>query len=226
MDSHNAPDRLRDRIRKRALNLVNYAPRTADELRMRLAEKSWAKGHQDAIDDVVRDFEARGMIGGAGHERALRDRLFAYAVDLLARAPRTERDLKRRLTRPVWSSPGIVEDVLAALRRYNYVNDEEYARRFAETRAASGRSGARRLRLELRAKGIADSETIDKAVREAVERSPEEDAIDRLIAKRLRGRDAADPVELRRLRDFLLRRGFDPEAVRERIAKFGAEEDS
>lgn len=109
--------------------------------------------------------------------------------------------------------------MIAALRRYGYIDDEEYARRYAEARATSGRSGARRIRLELRAKGVADRETIERAVAEATERAPEAEAIDALIAKRLRGRDASDLAELKRMRDFLLRRGFDPETVRERLSR-------
>jgi SOS response regulatory protein OraA/RecX len=218
----NELDRLKERIRKRALNLLNYAPRTAEELRARLAEKSWARGREDLVDEVVRECEARGLMGGAGHERALRDRLFAYAVDLLARAPRSERDLRRRLARPVWTSAALVDEVVEALRRYNYVNDEEYARRYAEARVSSGRSGARRTRLELRAKGIADDEVIETAVRNAVDSAPEDATIDRLVEKKLRGKDAPDRAELRRLRDFLLRRGFDPDAVKARLARFSS----
>ena len=138
-------------------------------------------------------------------------------MNLLARAARTERELRQRLSRPVWSTPAIVEDVIAALKRYGYVDDDAYARRFAERRAAAGRSGARRLRLELRAKGVEDRDLIDDAVREAIERTPEADAVDALIAKRTRGQTVTDRDDLRRLRDFLLRRGFDPETVYERL---------
>src|ERR1051325_2254467 len=74
-------ERVRERLRIRALNLIGYAPRTADELRKRLAERQWAKGHSDLIDAVVEDCTSRGLLGGEGHERALRDRLFAYATD-------------------------------------------------------------------------------------------------------------------------------------------------
>lgn len=209
--------RIRERLRKRALRLVEALPRTADELRVRLAEKSWARPHTDLVDEVVADCVARGLLGGEGHEKALRDRLFGYAVNLLARAARTERELRLRLSRPAWSSAAIVEDVMAALTRYGYVDDDAYARRYAERRAAAGRSGARRLRLELRAKGIQDRDLIEQAVAEAFERTPEVDAVDALIAKRTRGRPVTDPNDMRRLRDFLLRRGFDPETVYERL---------
>jgi regulatory protein len=165
------------------------------------------------------------LLGGAGHDKALRDRLFNYAVNLLARAARTERELRRRLSRPVWSTPALVDDVVSALKRYGYVDDEDFARRFAERRAAGGRSGARLLRLELRAKGVEDREVIEEAVREAFERAPEADAIDALIARRTRGRPITDPDDLRRLRDFLLRRGFDPETVYERLRRIGRDFD-
>jgi regulatory protein len=223
-DSDASPDpvRLRARLRKRALNLIEYAPRTGDELRQRLAERPWARGQTELIEEVVAECEGRGLLGGSGHDRALRDRLFAYATDLLARAPRTERELRRRLMRPVWTNVALVDDVIGALERYGYVDDEAFARRYADGRAAAGKSGARRLRLELRAKGVADQEAIERAVREAIERTPEAETIDALIAKRLRGR-AADEVELRRLRDFLLRRGFDPETIRERLRAINRE---
>jgi regulatory protein len=140
-------------------------------------------------------------------------------VNLLARSARTERELRRRLARPVWSTPEMVEDVVAALKRYRYVDDEDFARRYAERRASAGKSGARLLRLELRAKGISDKETIERAVAEAFDRAPETDAVDALIEKRLKSRPISGPDDLRRLRDFLLRRGFDPETVYDRLRK-------
>ena len=111
----------------------------------------------------------------------------------------------------------MVEDVVSALKRYRYVDDEEFARRYAERRATAGKSGARLLRLELRAKGVTDKETIESAVADAFERAPEADAVEALIEKRLKGRPISGPDDLRRLRDFLLRRGFDPETVYDRL---------
>ena len=218
-DADARPEQIRERLRRRALRLVEALPRTADELRIRLAEKAWARPYAELVDEVVADFEAKGLLGGPGHERALRDRLFAYAVNLLAHAARTERELRRRLSRPVWSTAALVDEVVAAMKRYGYVNDEEFARRFAERRAASGHSGARLLRMELRAKGIADREVVDEAVREAFERAPERETIDALVEKRTRLRPIRGADDVRRLRDFLLRRGFEPEAVYERLRR-------
>lgn len=142
-------------------------------------------------------------------------------MNLLAHSARTERELRRRLARPVWSNQTIVDDVVAALKRYGYVDDEGFARRFAERRAAGGHSGARLLRLELRAKGVEDREVIEEAVREAFERAPEKETIDALVEKRTRIRPIRDADDVRRLRDFLLRRGFDPETVYERLRGMG-----
>ena len=221
-DEQNVRDdeRVRDRIRKRAVNLIEFAPRTADELRGRLAERPWARGRSDLIESVIAQCEKQGLLGGPGHEKAMRDRLFAYAVDLLARAARTERDLRRRLSRPVWSSPSIVEDVVESLRRYGYLDDEAFAKRFADHRASAGKGGARRLRLELRAKGRRGSRDDRTRGLGGVRASARDRSIDALIAKRLRGK-APDVVELRRIRDFLLRRGFDPGLVSERLRAVG-----
>ena len=210
-------DVLARRLGVRARRLIEALPRTEDELRIRLLEKSWARPHPDVVDRVVADCVARGLVGGAGHARALRDRLFNYAVWLLARAPRTERDLRRRLARPRFSNPEIVEDVVTALKRYGYVDDDDFARRYAERRATGGKSGARLLRMELRAKGVMDGEAVDRAVREAFERAPESEPIEALIERRLSRRTVVDRNDLRKLGDFLLRRGFDPETVRERL---------
>ena len=49
------------------------------------------------------------------------------------------------------------------------------------------------------------------------ERAPEADAIDALIAKRTTNRPVRDADDLRRLRDFLLRRGFEPETVYDKL---------
>ncbi len=219
------PDALRDRLRRRARRLVEALPRTADELRDRLSEKPWARPHSDLVDSVVAEFVAKGLVGGDGHERALRDRLFNYAAGLLAHSARSERELRRRLTRPTWASGALVDEVVEALKRYGYVDDADFARRFAERRAASGRSGARLLKLELRAKGVYDRDVIEAAVQSAFEQAPEGDAVDALIAKRTRGEPIRTSDELRRLRDFLLRRGFDPDLVYERLRNVGRELD-
>lgn len=205
------------RIGVRARRLIEAFPRTEDELRARLLEKAWARPHPELVDRAVADCVTRGLLGGAGHDKALRDRLFNYAVWLLARAPRTERELRRRLLRPRFSSPEHVEDVVSALKRYGYVDDDDFARRYAERRAAAGKSGARLLMMELRAKGIEDRDVIARAVREAFERAPEVDAIDALIERRLSRKTSVDRNDLRKLGDFLLRRGFEPDTVRERI---------
>lgn len=208
---------LARRIGVRARRLIEALPRSEDELRVRLLEKVWARARPDLVDVAVADCVERGLIGGVGYKKALRDRLFNYAVWLLARAPRTERELRRRLARPRFSSAEAVEDVVSALKRYGYVDDDDFAMRYAERRASAGKSGARLLRMELKARGVEDRETIDRAVREAFERTPEADAIDALIERRLSRREAVDRDDLRKLGDYLLRRGFNPDTVRERI---------
>jgi regulatory protein len=152
-----------------------------------------------------------------GQPKMLRDQLFDTAVRSLARAPRTERQIRARLERLGWATPELVDDVVHSLRRYGYLDDAEFARRYCEQRAEAGKGAPGRLRAELRRKGIDDGETIERAIAATLERRPERESIEALLEKRLRGRTHLDDRELRRLRDALLRDGFDRELVAERL---------
>jgi regulatory protein len=79
------------------------------------------------------------------HERAL---------GLLAVRPRSRRELERRLLAARFD-PEEVEDVLARLERVGLVDDEAFARQFAEHRFGARKEGTRAVAQGLRAAGIA-----------------------------------------------------------------------
>lgn len=205
------------RLESRAQRLIEALPLSEDELRSRLLEKVWAQSHPELVDEMVARCVGNGLAGEDGHARALRSRLFNHAARLLARAPRTEKELRRRLAGTRYGSPEVVEDVMSALGRYGYVNDLDFAMRYAERRASRGRIGASLLRLELKSKGIDDSETIETVVQAAFAEWPESDAIDALIDRNLSRRQAIGRNELSKLGRLLVRRGFDPETVQDRL---------
>ena len=75
------------------------------------------------------------------------------AFDLLARKSWSGRELTRRLRRR--GAPAeIAQAVVADLTTRGYVDDQAFARWWAEARARGRRVGSRRLRQELLAKGI------------------------------------------------------------------------
>ena len=132
------------------------------------------------------------------------------AGDLLSRRAWTRADLAARLRRrgaPADVATEVVDDLVAR----GYVDDAAFARHWVTARAARG-YGAARLRMELRARGIAvpviAAALIALGGDDALARA-RETARRRLPALR-RGRpDRVAP----RLRDHLLRRGFATSVV-------------
>ena len=133
----------------------------------------------------------------------------AVGTRMLAARPLPSGELTRRLVRKGHSREA-ADAAVAAFVAVGLVNDAEFARHFARTRAGRRRLGPVRLRRELQRMGIG-SEEADAAVAEAIEA----DGIDvgQLLAeaaeKKLRSLEGKDPVRRRRnLRAYLLRQGF------------------
>lgn len=133
----------------------------------------------------------------------------AVALRMLDYRALPAREITRRLTRKGHSRP-VAEAVVAGLEAAGLVNDAEFARHFTLTRATRRRYGPSRLEADLRRLGVEDR-VASAAVRETLEREAiEPSALLREAAERklkvLAGLDAA--VQRRRLRAYLLRRGF------------------
>jgi regulatory protein len=134
------------------------------------------------------------------------------AYELLSRKAWARRELFLRLQRRGAPAP-IAEDVIKDLEQQGYVNDQAFAITWAETRARQRHLGGRRLRQELARKGVAPS-VIEYAIEKAFGQSGEKTeavAAARREWPRLLGRGAEKAP--RRLRDYLLRRGFSAELV-------------
>jgi regulatory protein len=136
------------------------------------------------------------------HERAL---------GLLAVRPHSRRELERRLLQARFDHEE-VRDVLGRLERVGLVDDQAFARQYAEHRFGSRREGRRAVVNGLRAAGIAPQlaeATADGAPDEEDERANE---LARARAGRLRGVEA--PKAFARLASLLMRRGYAPEIAR------------
>ena len=134
------------------------------------------------------------------------------AFDLLSRKAWSRRDLLRRLERR--GAPAeVAASVVAELETRGYLDDQSFARWWAEARARGRRVGSARLRQELRAKGI-PSHLATAAIGAAFEEVPELDrameAGRRRLAALTRAAGARVPA---RLADYLLRRGYPPSVV-------------
>jgi len=83
--------------------------------------------------------------------------LYDYAVKALGRHMRTEAELRRLMHQRV--EPGehgeaTVTAVVKRLREYGYLNDSAYAETYARLRQENEKFGARRVRADLRQKGV------------------------------------------------------------------------
>ncbi|HWO05340.1 MAG TPA: regulatory protein RecX [Methylomirabilota bacterium] len=111
----------------------------------------------------------------------------------------------------------IAQAVVADLTTRGYVDDQAFARWWAEARARGRRVGSRRLRQELLAKGI-PREMTDAAIAAAFEEVGEADraleAARRRLPGLLRGKGERAAT---RLADYLLRRGYPAPAVRRAV---------
>jgi regulatory protein len=139
------------------------------------------------------------------------------ALDLLARKAWATRELTRRLRRR--GAPAqVAEAVVADLQSRGYLDDQAYARWWAQSRAAGRRVGSLRLRQELGAKGI-PPELAAAAVEEAFAEAPELDRALEAGRRRLSAlRRAAPERAPTRLAGYLLRRGY-PAAVARQVVK-------
>jgi len=146
-----------------------------------------------------------------------RERVFQRAGKLLAAKPRSVAELRERLLDGHGATKAAVEAVIERLREYGYLNDARFAHSYASLRVQQRPIGRQRLQRDLWLKKI-DKSTADAALDQVFETTPEEDLIDRAIAKRVRLRGKPKTrAEAKKFFDHLLRQGFAFELVSEKV---------
>ena len=146
-----------------------------------------------------------------------RERVFQRAAKLLAAKQRSVEELRERLLTTRGATKANVDEVIARLREYGYLDDAKFAQSYASLRLRERPIGRRRLERDLSLKKI-DKPTASAALDEVFEATPEADLIERAIAKRIRLRGKPKSREdAKKLFDHLLRQGFEFELVSERV---------
>jgi len=154
-----------------------------------------------------------------------RERVFQRAAKLLAAKQRSVEELRERLLEGRGATKANVEEVIARLREYGYLDDAKFAQSYASLRLRERPIGRRRLQRDLWLKKV-DKQTIETALDEVFESTPEEDLIDRAIAKRIRLRGKPKTrEEAKKLFDHLLRQGFEFELVSEKVRRLANSDD-
>ena len=136
---------------------------------------------------------------------------------MLAAKPRSVAELRERLLEGRGATKTIVESVIERLREYGYLDDARFAHSYASLRVQQRPIGRQRLQRDLWLKKI-DQTTVDAALDQVFESTPEEEIIERAIEKRIRLRGKPKTrAEAKKLFDHLLRQGFAFELVSERV---------
>lgn len=139
---------------------------------------------------------------------------FTYCLRRLTSAARTEHDLADKLRERGYDD-GVIETVLARLRRLGYVDDAQYADQWVRSRSRTKALAAPMLRQELRRKGV-DEELIDAALRDGVDGDDDARAV-ALLRRKVPVALPSERSELdrlkRRLGGMLARKGYDGDRV-------------
>ena len=147
------------------------------------------------------------MSGGSGEEA------FKRALKFLGYRARSEAEVRTKLIQAGFS-PKIVEPILEKLRSLKLLDDEAFARSFAQARIEDRGYGPLRLERELRLKGIGKA-LVGRILDESFGRQGGKDRAQALLERRFRGKDLSNAKNLRRVISFLQRRGYRDSVIAE-----------
>ena len=112
--------------------------------------------------------------------------------------------------------PAVVDYAVEKLRSYNFLNDGQYAESYVES--ISKRKGSKLIRMELRSKGVSETE-IDAAL-DALPVEQEIETAKGILEKYMRGK-VCDKNTLQKACRYLLGKGYDYEVVKSALTEFG-----
>jgi regulatory protein len=140
------------------------------------------------------------------------DKAFNLTLAYVARRMRSEGELADYFRRKSYA-PELAEQILTRLRRLSFVDDAEFARRWVENRRMLRSSSAKKLRLELRQKKIADD--IIQTVLEEDE-TDERQLLRELVAKKRKQSRYQDDQKLMR---YLAGQGFNYDDIKNTLTE-------
>jgi len=137
-----------------------------------------------------------------------------YALKLLEYRERSEQEIKERMARKNYNER-LIKSTIEFLKNHNLVNNRRFARMWAESclRRSYGRW---KVQTDLNKKGI-DEEIVEEVLRESYSKVDEVQIALALIQKKWPSLKKEKNTLLRRVSDFLKRRGFPFEVIAEVI---------
>lgn len=156
------------------------------------------------IDHVRLDEFKRASEQGKAYDRALN-----YVII----RPRSVQEMRQYARRKQWSAED-TEAIIQKLTERNYLNDQAFARAWLQSRKLTKNYSARKLKLELKQKGVTD-DIVNEVVNQ--ESYDEQSALKALIVKKQKlARYRDDP---QKLMQYLARQGFDYDDIKSALTK-------
>ncbi len=128
---------------------------------------------------------------------------------------RTEKEVEKRLNSSGYDL-AIINRVIEFLKKYNYVNDFEYACAYIRQCSKLNPKGSYVIRCKLREFGVGE-DVINEALN--AENPDEVQQAEMLLEKKLKGRKEISFKEKRKLQEFLLRKGYCYDIIKEVFSK-------
>ena len=153
--------------------------------------------------------------------------LYDYALKALGRRMRTEAELRRLMRSRVEPGPRgneIIDAVISRIRQHGYLNDEAYAETYARLRQENQKFGQRRVRQDLRLKGVSAA-LVEKTIGESYSKTNEE-LLARQHLERKRIRKPANDKETARVMRRLTVAGFSTAVIRRILRQWDVPEES
>lgn len=140
-------------------------------------------------------------------DRAVLDKAYDRALNLVIRRPRSEWELRGYLKRKDYT-PEVIEKILNMLSKRGYVDDHDFARRWCENRRLLKPTSKRRLTQELRQKRVPDD-----AIQAALEadETDERAVLQELVARKRKQTKYQDNLKLMQ---YLSRQGFNYDDIK------------
>ncbi len=135
------------------------------------------------------------------------------ALHLLNTMGRTEIQLRQKLEQNYYSKD-IIEQVITYVKSFGYINDEEYARSFIDSR--KDKKSKKEIYIQLSQKGI-NKDLLDKVFEEYYDKDDSRDAIRKILEKKKIDPEKASPKDMQKILGYLVRKGFSYDDIRQVI---------
>lgn len=136
-----------------------------------------------------------------------------YALKLLNFKMRTTEEIRKRMREKEYTDD-IIDETIDYLNYLNYLDDEDYARKFVSDKSNLKNMGKERIKRELYMKGV-DNETISNAIEDIVDDDEEYEKAKEIAIKKLKTTYKNDDknARYRKLGGLLQRRGYSMNVV-------------